>query len=89
MFTAVKASAQDSLELIPYEEIPVRFPRTGDIFMSIVVGHYLCTGALAQSVETAMRQLEKIIRANMDNPDKYKGIPIEQFLEEISGAEAD
>lgn len=83
MFTAVKASPYDSLVLIPYEEIPVRFPGTGDIFMSIVVGHYLRSGELSKSVETAMHCLERIIRSNMNNTDKYKGIPIEQFLEEI------
>lgn len=83
MFTAVKASPHDSLVLIPYEEIPVRFPGTGDIFMSIVVGHYLRSGELSKSVETAMHCLERIIRSNMNNTDKYKGIPIEQFLEEI------
>lgn len=83
MFTAVKASPNDSLVLIPYEEIPVRFPGTGDIFMSIVVGHYLRSGDLSKSVETAMRCLERIIRSNMNNTDKYKGIPIEQYLEEI------
>lgn len=83
MFTAVKASPHDSLVLIPYEEITVRFPGTGDIFMSIVVGHYLRSGKLSKSVETAMHCLERIIRSNMNNTDKYKGIPIEQFLEEI------
>lgn len=83
MFTAVKASPHDSLVLIPYEEITVRFPGTGDIFMSIVVGHYLKSGKLSKSVETAMHCLERIIRSNMNNTDKYKGIPIEQFLEEI------
>ena len=83
MFTAVKASPHDSLVLIPYEEITVRFPGTGDIFMSIVGGHYLRSGKLSKSVETAMHCLERIIRSNMNNTDKYKGIPIEQFLEEI------
>ena len=83
MFTAGKASHHDSLVLIPYEEITVRFPGTGDIFMSIVVGHYLRSGKLSKSVETAMHCLERIIRSNMNNTDKYKGIPIEQFLEEI------
>lgn len=87
MFTAVKASPHEPMALIPYEEIPVRFPGTGDIFMSIMVGHYLRSGKLTKSVETAMHCLEKIIRSNMDNTDKYKGIPIEQFLEEIDDEE--
>lgn len=88
MFTVVKKSSEDSCILIPYEEIPVRFPGTGDIFMAIVVGHYMKSGKLVESVQIAMQQLEKIIRSNMSYTDKYKGIPIEQFLEEINDAKA-
>lgn len=88
MFTVVKKSPQDSCVLISYEEIPVRFPGTGDIFMAIVVGHYMKSGQLLESVQIAMRQLEKIIYANLHNTDKYKGIPIEQFLEEINDEKA-
>ncbi len=87
-YTAVKASPGDSIKFLPYKEIPVRFPGTGDIFMSIVAGSYLRNGALEKSVETAMRQLERIICANQDNQDKYKGIPIEQFLEDTGNEEA-
>ena len=50
---------------------------TGDTFMSMVVGHYMKSGRLSESVRIAMNQLEKIIRLNMDYTDKYKGIPIE------------
>lgn len=84
MFTVVKNSADEAIIFLPYEEIPVRFPGTGDIFMSMIVGHYLKSGNLLKSVETAMRQIERIIRANQKNTDKYKGIPIEQFGEEIT-----
>ena len=59
MFTVVKNSPKNSCVLLPYDEIPVRFPGTGDIFMAIVVGHYLKSGLLLESVEIAMRQLEK------------------------------
>lgn len=83
MFTVVKNSPKDSCVFIPYEEIPVRFPGTGDIFMSILVGHYLKSGKLLDSVQLAMRQVEQIIYLNRNSTDKYKGIPIEQFLGEI------
>lgn len=90
MFTVVKSSPKNPCVLLPYcyEEIPVRFPGTGDIFMAIVVGHYMRTGQLIESVQIAMRQLEKIIYSSMNNTDKYKGIPIEQFLEEINDEKA-
>ena len=84
MFTVAKNSADEPSIFLPYEEIPVRFPGTRDIFMSMTVGHYLKFGNLLKSVETAMRQIERIIRANRNNTDKYKGIPIEQFGEEIT-----
>ncbi len=83
MFTVLKASSKETMVMIPYEEIPVRFPGTGDIFMSIVTGNYLKTGKLEESVRAAVKQLGNIILANIDNRDRYKGIPIEQFLEEI------
>lgn len=83
MFTVVKNSLYEPMVLLPYQEIPVRFPGTGDIFMSLVVGSYMRSGELIGSVRKAMRHMEKIIRSNMNNKDKYKGIPIEQFLEDI------
>lgn len=83
MFTVVKCSPEEPCTLLPYEEIPVRFPGTGDIFMAIMMGYYLKSRRLVESVEIAMRQLETIIRSNRDNMDKYKGIPIEQFLDEM------
>ena len=88
MFTVVKKSSDASYVLIPYEEIPVRFPGTGDIFMAIVVGHYLKSGKLLNSVQSAMQQIEHIIDINRNNADKYKGIPIEQFLGEINDEKA-
>ena len=61
---------------------------TGDIFMAIVVGHYLKSGKLLDSVQSAMQQIEHIIDINRNNADKYKGIPIEQFLGEINDEKA-
>lgn len=84
MFNVVKNSAAESSVFIPYEEIPVRFPGTGDIFMSMVIGYYLKSKELSESVKIAMTQIERIIRANLNNADKYKGISIEQFWEEIT-----
>lgn len=52
--------------------------------MALVVGRYLKNGQLLESVKMAMRQLETMITANLENTDKYKGIPVEQFLEEMN-----
>lgn len=70
-------------KLIPYTVIPVRFPGTGDIFSSVLVGNYLRGIGLEMSVRRAMRVVEKLIAVNKDNLDKYKGIPIERYLEEL------
>lgn len=56
--------------------------------MAIVVGHYLKSGKLLDSVQSAMQQIEHIIDINRNNADKYKGIPIEQFLGEINDEKA-
>lgn len=89
MYTFVKTSSDSDSVLLPYDEIPVRFPGTGDIFTSLTVGHYLRNKKLTKSVKKSMEQLEEIIRCNADNKDKYKGIPIEQYSEVIRDEKAE
>ena len=68
---------------LPYTEIPVRFAGTGDIFSSVLIGKFKSGTPLTESVRLAMNAVEKLIAKNKDNEDKYKGIPIEQYLEKI------
>jgi pyridoxine kinase len=70
--------------LLPYEEIPVHFPGTGDMFSAILIGHLLNGAPLKQSTRTAMDALYMLIDLNKDNEDKNRGIPIEQYLAVIS-----
>ncbi len=65
---------------IPYQHIPVRFPGTGDIFSSVLTGNVLSGIPLPEAVKTAMDSVEILIKANAGNEDKYKGIPIEEYL---------
>lgn len=65
---------------IPYEEIPVRFPGTGDIFSAVLTGKLLDGSTLTDAVKAAMDAVEILIQANVANADKYKGIPIEECL---------
>lgn len=81
--TLVLDSQDDSLSLLPYTEIPVRFAGTGDIFSSVLIGHWKNGKTLTESVQLAMTAIETLITLNKDNQDKYKGIPIEQYLNEI------
>lgn len=66
--------------LLPYHEIPVRFPGTGDIFSAILIAHVLRGVPLKQSTRKAMDALTELITLNRDNADKYKGIPVEKYL---------
>ena len=65
---------------LPYQEIPVRFPGTGDIFSAVLVGHLLDGVSLKDSTQRAMEAVYKLIDANKDNDDKYRGIPLEHYL---------
>ena len=76
---------KDSTEVkyLPYTEIPVRFPGTGDIFSSVLIGNYLKGMPIAEATQKAMDTVVKLISLNIDNKDKYKGIPLEQYLEDL------
>ena len=81
--TLVYDEKDNNTYTIPFDEIPIRFPGTGDIFASVLIGNYLTGRSLKSSVKSAMKTIEKLIALNRDNLDKYKGIPIERYLEEI------
>lgn len=66
---------------IDFEEIPVRFPGTGDIFSAVFMGRILDGASLSVAAGDAMDIVKAMIVRNMDNADKYKGIPLETCLE--------
>lgn len=68
---------------LPYDEIPVHFPGTGDIFSAIVDGHLLKGDSLESSARMAMDTLSHWIEANKDNADKNRGIPLERHLADL------
>ena len=65
---------------LPYTEIPVHFPGTGDIFSAILIGHLLDGELLIPSTQKAMDGVYALIDRNKDNEDKNRGIPLEQYL---------
>lgn len=69
--------------ILPYTEIPVHFPGTGDMFSAILIGNLFRGLSLKQSTRKAMDGVFRLIYLNKDNEDKNRGIPIEQFLHEI------
>ena len=70
--------------LLPYEEIPVRLPGTGDIFSSVLIGRYLNGCTLTESVQAAMDAVVDMLQLCKGNDDKYKGVPIEQYLDRVA-----
>lgn len=74
----------DRYFILPYEELPVRFPGTGDIFSAVFMGHILKGENLRTAARAAMDTVSRMLAKNAENQDKYKGIPIELCLEEIA-----
>lgn len=70
---------------IDFHEIPVRFAGTGDIFSAVFIGKIMDGKNLVESTRQAMQTVSGMIEINLDNADKYKGIPIETCLEVIKG----
>jgi len=66
--------------MLPYTEIPVHFPGTGDIFSAVLIGHLLNGESLRKSTRTAMDAVARLIELNKDNADKNRGIPLENYL---------
>lgn len=65
---------------LPFNEIPVHFPGTGDIFSAVLMGHMLEGTPLAAATQLAMDTVYCLIDKNRDNEDKNCGIPIERDL---------
>lgn len=65
---------------LPYTEIPVHFPGTGDIFSAVLIGHLLDDEPLQQSTRKAMDAVSQLIDLNKDNADKNRGILLERYL---------
>lgn len=70
----------DQYFIYPFKMIPVRFPGTGDLFSAYMVGDIVRGWPLKQAVRHAMARVYELIENNQGNEDKYKGIPVEQFL---------
>ena len=70
----------DTYFRLGYDEIPVHFPGTGDIFSAILIGHLLDDKPLTVATQKAMDGVYELILRNKDNADKNRGIPLEQYL---------
>lgn len=83
--TAVIAYDANSKEMtiLPYEEVPIRFPGTGDIFSALFMGNVLKGKDTASAASVAMKSIEILIAEYQKLPEPYKGIPVEKMFEKL------
>ena len=81
--TIVGKEGQEGWVPFYYKEIPAQFAGTGDTFTSLVASSVMRGNPLEEAVPKAMKVMEYLISTNFQNEDKYKGIPIEQYLDSI------
>lgn len=74
------SAIEDEYFELPYLLIPVRFPGTGDIFSSVLVGRLFQGCTLKQSVQFAMDEVYHLILTYQNEPDPYRGLPLERNL---------
>lgn len=66
---------------LDYEEIPLAFHGTGDIFSAVLIGRLLNGEPLKESTQAAMTVVSSLIDRNRDQKDLCLGIPIEKCLD--------
>lgn len=69
--------------VLPFEYVLVSFPGTGDIFSAVMMGKVLSGESLKESAGKAMDIVKQLILLNVENVDKFKGIPIESSLNQL------
>ena len=79
------SGARDASEsrrfILPYEEMPVRFPGTGDIFSAALMGWCLRGKSLENASARAMSAVRGMIERNVGSQDSFRGIAVEASLD--------
>ena len=70
---------------IGYDEIPVAFHGTGDVFSAVLIGYLMNGNTLKESTEKAMSVVSNLIYSNRNQADKCLGIPVEKCLDLMRG----
>ena len=66
---------------LPYDEIPLAFHGTGDIFSAVLIGYLLNGKMMKESTQKAMDVVSQLIDRNRRQQDLCLGIPIEKCLD--------
>lgn len=70
----------DEFFLLPYTEIPIELPGTGDVFSAVLIGHLLRNKPLKECTQHAMDMVYQLIEQSKGLKDKNCGIPLETCL---------
>ena len=65
---------------VPLQWIPVVFPGTGDIFLSVLMGRILKGHDIREAAANAAEVIARMIGADSSQKDKLRGLPIERHL---------
>ena len=66
---------------IEYEEVPIQFSGTGDVFSAEMIVSLLNGEQLEAATKKAVDVVYRLIYKNKDAQDPYRGIPIEECLD--------
>lgn len=73
--------ADDDYMQIDYVELPVRYPGTGDIFTSVLIGRILCGDTLFESIQRSATFISQIVAdAILANEPVRDGVQLEKNL---------
>lgn len=80
--SAIRQNTAEGLYFsLAYDEIPVAFHGTGDIFSAVLIGNLMNGKTLKDSTRNAMDVVSRLIFNNRDQADKCLGIPVEKCLD--------
>jgi len=79
MMVAGYNESSASYFFISYDEIPIRFAGTGDVFSAVVIGGLLGGATLEESTRKAMHTVYRLIDLHKESADHEAGIPIEKY----------
>lgn len=74
---------KNQMDILEFEEVPIRFPGTGDMFAAMFLGNILAGKDTADSARAAMDAISLMIEEYQKLPEAYKGIPVEKMIEKL------
>ncbi len=66
--------------LITYEKIEGNYPGTGDLFVGLMIAHYISVNDLCDASKHSATKISEILKEAKADIDIYNGIPINKYL---------